>query len=80
MVAIKLFKMAQFIYQMSQPLSKKGLGMKNRLWQMIELYLINLLEGNSITKSNFFQITKLLQLFGRIIPAFVDGKYDMIRL
>lgn len=25
---------------------------------MIELYLINLLEGNSITKSNFFQITK----------------------
>lgn len=58
MVAINLFKMAQFIYQMSQPLSKKGLGMKNRLWQMIELYLINLLEGNSITKSNFFQITK----------------------
>lgn len=39
-------------------LIKKGLGMKNRLWQMIELYLINLLEGNSITKSNFFQITK----------------------
>lgn len=74
--------MAQFIYQMSQPLSKKGLGMKNRLWQMIELYLINLLEGNSITKSNSFKLqsTKLLQLFGRIIPAFVDGKYDMIRL
>lgn len=74
--------MAQFIYQMSQPLSKKGLGMKNRLWQMIELYLINLLEGNSITKSNFFQITKykVVTLLVQIIPAFVDGKYDMIRL